>query len=206
MLRLRSATVSMMTKKTGENISTFIRLRSEQALNIQVNTKIQKQKEMSETDFTTTLTVDKSPKEAFQAITNVRGWWSEEIEGGTAKLNDVFDYHFRDVHRCKIKLTEVIPDQKVVWWVMDNYFNFTKDKSEWKDTTISFEITRKDDKTQIRMTHHGLVPDYECYDICQDSWTNYMQHSLRDLIMTGKGKPNSAEKSQTENERKLSKS
>jgi hypothetical protein len=49
---------------------------------------------MSTQDFTTVLVVDQSPKEAFDAITNVRGWWSEEIEGNTAKLNDVFDYHY----------------------------------------------------------------------------------------------------------------
>ena len=70
---------------------------------------------MPASDFTTALLVDQSPKEVFNAINNVRGWWSEEIEGGTEKLNDEFTYHYKDVHRCTMKLIEVIPDQKVVW-------------------------------------------------------------------------------------------
>src|SRR4249919_3049231 len=104
---------------------------------------------MNTPDFTTTLLVDQTPREVFNAINNVRGWWSEEIEGNTEKLNDEFNYHYEDVHHCRIKLTEVIPEKKIVWHVLDNYFKFTKDKSEWKDTKISFEISKKDNKTQI---------------------------------------------------------
>src|ERR1700716_4159784 len=103
---------------------------------------------MTTTDFTTTIVVDQTPEEVFNAINNVRGWWSEEIEGGTEKLNDEFKYHFEDIHSCKMKLIEVIPGKKVVWLVLDNYFKFTKDKSEWIGTKISFEITEQDNKTQ----------------------------------------------------------
>ncbi len=158
---------------------------------------------MNTPDFTTTILVDQTPAAAFNAINNVRGWWSEEIEGSTDKLNDEFTYHYEDVHRCKMKLTEVIPGKKVVWLVLDNYFKFTKDKSEWKGTKIIFDIAKKDNKTEIRFTHLGLVPQYECYGICRDAWTNYIQNSLRGLIATGKGQPNGKGKPQTENEKKL---
>ena len=159
---------------------------------------------MTSSDFTTTILVDQSPQEAFKAINNVRGWWSEEIEGSTDKLNDEFKYHFEDVHNCQIKVIELVPDKKVVWLVMNNYFKFTKDKSEWTGTKIIFEISEKGDKTQIRFTHLGLVPEYECYDICQNAWTTYIQKSLRNLITTGKGQPNKAGNPQTEDEKNLS--
>jgi len=158
---------------------------------------------MKTTDFTTTLLVDQTPNEAFKAINNVRGWWSEEIDGNTEKLNDEFKYHYEDVHRSQMKLIEVIPDKKVVWFVVDNYFKFTKDKSEWTGTKIIFEISKKDSKTQIRVTHAGLVPEYECFDICSNAWTHYVQESLRDLITTGKGQPNGAGKPSTEQEKTL---
>jgi hypothetical protein len=158
---------------------------------------------MTTPDFTTTILVDQTPKQVFDAINNVRGWWSEEIEGSTNKLNDEFKYHYEDVHRCKMKITELVPGKKVIWLVLDNYFKFTKDKSEWTGTKIIFEIAEKDDKTQMRFTHQGLVPEYECYDICRNSWTNYIQNSLRNLISTGKGQPNSKGNPRTEDEKRL---
>lgn len=148
---------------------------------------------MTTPDFTTTLVVDQTPEEVFNAINNVRGWWSQEIEGNTERLNDEFTYHYKDVHISKMKLIEVIPNKKVVWLVMDNYFKFTKDESEWKGNKIIFEIDQKDNKTQLKFTQVGLVPQYECYDICRDAWSNYINNSLRSLITTGKGQPNAKE-------------
>jgi uncharacterized protein YndB with AHSA1/START domain len=149
---------------------------------------------MTTKDFTTTILVDNTPEEVFSAINNVRGWWSEEIEGSTDKLNSEFDYHYEDVHRCKIKIVELVPNKKVVWSVLDNYFKFTKDKSEWKGTKIIFDIVEKENKTEMRFTHQGLVPAYECYEICRDAWTGYIQKSLRNLITAGKGQPNATGK------------
>lgn len=154
---------------------------------------------MTDQNYTTTFLVDQTPKEVFNAINNVRGWWSEEVEGGTAKLNDEFNYHFRDIHSCKMKLIEVIPDKKVVWLVLDNYFSFITDQSEWKNTTIIFEIAEKDNQTQLVFTHEGLVPDYECFDICFNAWTGYINGSLRNLITTGKGQPNPLEQEVSKN-------
>jgi hypothetical protein len=143
--------------------------------------------------FTVTLKVNQSAEEAFNAINNVRGWWSEEIEGETGKLNDEYIYHYQDVHYCKIKLIEVVPYTKVVWLVLDNYFKFTKDKSEWKGTKMIFDILQKNSQTEISFTHVGLVPQYECYEICREAWTKYIKESLYNLITAGKGQPNTKE-------------
>jgi hypothetical protein len=161
---------------------------------------------MTTSDFTTSILVEQTPEEAFNAVNNVRGWWSEEIEGNTDKLGDVFQYHYEDVHRCQIKLIEVVPNKKVVWLILDNYFKFTQDETEWKGTTVIFDITEKNGKTEVKMTHVGLVPEYECYDICREGWSNYIQNSLRSLITTGIGKPNATGKPQTETEKKLASS
>jgi hypothetical protein len=158
---------------------------------------------MNTSDFSTTMMVDQTPAEVFSAINNVRGWWSEEIEGSTDKLHDEFKYHYQDVHRCRIKLIEVIPEKKVVWLVMDNYFKFTNDKSEWKGTNIRFDISEKDNKTEIRFTHAGLVPEYECFEVCSNAWTQYVQQSLFSLITTGKGQPNSTGNPRTTREKEL---
>ena len=161
---------------------------------------------MQNQNFTSTIVVDQTPNEVFNAITNPRGWWSEEIEGNTSAVKDVFTYHYEDVHFCKVELTEVVPNKKVVWKIIDNYFNFTKDKTEWIDTKVSFDISGQGDKTELVFTHIGLVPEYECYEACHQGWTHYIQNSLKNLIETGKGLPNAAGTSRTETEKKLTSS
>src|SRR4051812_18864647 len=108
---------------------------------------------MNNQDFTTTILVDQTPDVVFNAVTNPRAWWSEEIEGNTNRLNAEWNYHYKDVHVCKMKITELVPDTKVVWHVLENAFNFVKDQSEWVGTNVVFDISRKDHKTLLRFTH-----------------------------------------------------
>jgi hypothetical protein len=149
---------------------------------------------MKKKDFTTSFSVDRSPREVFDAINDVRGWWSEEIDGSTDKLGAEFKFHHKDVHRSTQKITEFVPGKKVVWHVSDAQLNFVKNKTEWKGTDLVFEITRKGDKTELRFTHVGLVPAFECYGDCSGAWGFYINDSLRSLITTGKGQPYEKEK------------
>ncbi len=148
---------------------------------------------MTNTSFSSTILVDKPIEHAFRSIQNFRGWWSEEIEGQTDKTGEIFFYHYKDVHLCKIQLTEVMPDKKLVYQVIENEFNFTKDKTEWINTRLIFELSAENSKTRIVFTHEGLTPAYECYPVCQDAWSSYIQGSLKDFIETGTGKPNGKE-------------
>ncbi len=148
---------------------------------------------MNNQDYTASFVVDQTPDKAFAAINNVRGWWSEEIEGNTDTVGSEWTYRYKDVHRCKMRVTGLDPGKRVDWLVLDNYFDFTKDKTEWRGTTISFEIQRKGNQTEVRFMHKGLVPEYECYDLCSNAWGSYIKGSLRSLVMNGKGKPNPKE-------------
>jgi hypothetical protein len=80
-----------------------------------------------------------------------------------------------------------------VWHVTDAELNFVKDKTEWNGTEIVFEIAKKGGKTEVRFTHVGLVPAFECYGGCSGAWGFYINDSLLNLITTGKGAPNRKE-------------
>jgi activator of Hsp90 ATPase-like protein len=148
---------------------------------------------MSDRNFTAAISVDQTPEEAFNAINNVRGWRLENIEGSTDKLGAEFSCRYQDAHFFKIKITELVPGKRIAWHVLDNRFNFTKDKNEWKGTDIIFEISKIGNKTEVRFTHRGLIPEYECFDVCSSAWGSYINGSLRSLIATGRGKPNQKE-------------
>ncbi len=144
---------------------------------------------MKNQDFGTTIVVDQSPEEVFAAINNVRGWWSKEIEGDTDKLGAEFTYRYKDLHRTKQKVTEFISGKKVVWHVLDSELTFVADTSEWTGTDIVFDISRKGRQTELRFTHVGLVPRFQCYGDCSGAWGTLINENLRKPITTAKPQP-----------------
>jgi len=144
---------------------------------------------MSHTSFTISFLVDQKPTEVFDSITNVRSWWSEELEGSSEKLHDEFSYRHGDFHYSKHKLIEVIPNEKVVWLTLDSQITFVEKQNEWNGTKMIFEIKRNEPHTELTITHEGLIPEFECYDACSKGWTHYLKNSLLPLITEGKGKP-----------------
>ncbi len=144
---------------------------------------------MKKQEFTTSFTVDQFPEEVFKAVNNVRGWWSGEVTGESSKLGAEFTYRYKNMHKSTQQVTELVPGKKVVWHVTDAELSFVKDKTEWTGTDIVFEITKKDGKTELRFTHVGLIPAFECYGGCSGAWGALVDGNLRNLIATGKNQP-----------------
>lgn len=97
---------------------------------------------METQDITTTILIDKTAEEVFKAINTPEKWWTGAFTGSAQKLNDEFTYQYKDIHYSKQRVTELIPNRKVVWLVIDSQLNFIEDKTEWTGTTISFEFLR----------------------------------------------------------------
>ncbi len=144
---------------------------------------------MKSQNFHTSFTVDQSPDEVFQAINNVAGWWSGEVDGPTDRLGAEFTYRYKDMHLSTQRVTEFVPGKKVVWHVTNAELTFVKDKSEWIGTDIVFEIEKKGGKTELRFTHVGLVPSFECYGGCSGAWGALVEGNLQKRITTGKNQP-----------------
>jgi hypothetical protein len=159
---------------------------------------------MSSTDhLSATITVDHTPDEVFAAITDVRGWWSENIIGATAELHD--EFVFTDdstqpgeaaksgdgIRFARFRLTEVVPGQRMVWYVVDSYLSFVEDHDEWTDTRVVFGISpHEDGTTTVDFTHEGLSEaGSDCFEACSQGWTYYITRSLPQLLATGTGLP-----------------
>jgi hypothetical protein len=142
---------------------------------------------MKNQDFTTTILVERTPEEAYNAILNVREWWSglygESFEGNSEKQGDEFSFLAGGgVHYTRQKLVELIPGKKVVWLITGANLSFVHKTDEWNGTKICFEISQEQDKTKIVFTHIGLVPEFECYDSCASAWTQYIHERLVDIL------------------------
>jgi hypothetical protein len=138
-------------------------------------------------NFTSAFTVEQTSAEVFDAINNVRGWWTGEIEGDSCNTGDEFVYRYPGFHYSKQKVTESIPGKKVVWRVIDAHLDGFEDPSEWTDTVITFEIRSAENGTEVRFSHVGLVEQFECFKSCSSAWGFFVNGSLKQLITTGEG-------------------
>lgn len=140
--------------------------------------------------ITHTITVDATPEQAFAAINDPRGWWSQTITGVTDQLGAEFEYSVEGIHYSKIRVVELVPGERVVWRVDEGWLSFIEDTTEWDDTEIRFDIRRAGAGTEVRFTHVGITPEVECFEICNTAWGSYVGNSLNRLIDTGTGNPN----------------
>ena len=143
------------------------------------------------TDFTATIMVDQTPAEAFDAIANVRGWWTESFKGSAKSLNDVFSVQFGDTF-VDFKIVECTPERRVVWRVTDCNLHWLADKQEWKGTQVVWDIVPVGNATEIVMTHIGLIPEIECFENCKQGWNFFVGESLLKLLTEKKGMPGAA--------------
>lgn len=150
--------------------------------------------------LTATMTIDRTPEQVFEAITNVRGWWSENLIGHSAALHDEFvftdDSEFagqtvragRGLRFARFQITEFAPDQQVVWHVVDS--DFINDRDEWTDTDVIFDLTTDAQGTTLHFTHDGLnSAESACFEACSRAWTFFITESLPQLLTTGTGQP-----------------
>ncbi len=131
--------------------------------------------------------VDASLKTAYDNICKVSEWWGT-IEGPTHQPGDEFTFSMGTTW-VKFRITEMIPEKKIVWDVLDCYLPFIKDLKEWNGTTVVWNIKRNGELTEIDFEHIGLTPEVECYDNCEKGWNFYVNESLKKLITDGVGMP-----------------
>jgi hypothetical protein len=137
--------------------------------------------------YTATIEVAKSPHHVFECIRDVSKWWGgRDLKGRTSRLNDEFTITHGDAHYSKQRMIQFVPDEKIVWLIKESRLGWLeRDKHEWTNTRIVFEIASKGNKTVLRFTHEGLVPGKECYSRCSDGWNTVIGGYLFDFITEG---------------------
>ena len=143
---------------------------------------------MKHHDYNAVITVNKKAEDVFKKATAIATWWTENTEGSSQNLNDIFTVRFGETY-VTFKTIELVPNQKIVWLVTDCLLPWLTDKREWNNTKLILELSAKNGATNISFTHLGLVPEIECYDGCRKGWDQYFKGSLYQLLTEGKGQP-----------------
>lgn len=143
---------------------------------------------MKNQDYNISITAKVTAEEAFKSINSVSKWWAKNFEGSAQKQDDIFTVRFGETF-VTFKIAEVIAGKKIVWLVTDCNLHWLKDKKEWKGTKINWEVSTKNNSTQVSMTHIGLVPEIECYTACEKGWDQHIKQSLLKLMTEGTGYP-----------------
>jgi len=146
---------------------------------------------MEQKNYQCSITANVTVAKATECINRVDKWWTENFEGSAENLHDTFTVRFGETF-VNFKVIEVIADKKMAWEVTDCYLHWLKDKKEWKNTIVMWELSGTANETKIDFTHIGLAPEIECYNDCVKGWDQYVKDSLLKLMTTGKGLPEKA--------------
>ncbi len=143
-----------------------------------------------EANYTNSLLIKSDVEKVYEAITNhICDWWSEDYSGTSNSLDDEFTVRFGTTFKT-IKVTEVIPNQKIVWLCIDTLIDIPElqNNTEWKGTKIVWELQNDNETTKITLIHFGLTPEVKCYSICEQGWESFL-NSLKQLLETNCGLP-----------------
>lgn len=141
--------------------------------------------------FSLEITIGASAQEVYKSLTeNIPGWWTEMFEGSSRETGDQFTVRFGDAVFKTMQVVALAEDEKVIWRVTDTLIDLPElsNKTEWLGTEIVWDMTQNPDKTALTLTHIGLTPEIECYNICENGWRNFVK-SLVLFAETGTGQP-----------------
>lgn len=145
---------------------------------------------MSGRSYSTEILISAKPGSVYSAITkNIDGWWTE-LSNQALQIGDRLIVGFEKTTSWVMTVSDAFPNRFLVWKVAEanhDLEGITK-KNEWKGTTIKWEIVENETGSKVTLTHEGLVPALECYEICEAGW-GYFLGSLKSYLETGRGYP-----------------
>jgi uncharacterized protein YndB with AHSA1/START domain len=142
-------------------------------------------------DHVITIDLGATPAVVYAAISTpagIRHWWTsgaegDSEEGGTIRVT------FREDHWTELLLEALDPGREVRWRCTAQQEDGFGQPDEWVGTTMSFLLEPAGgDRTRLRFVHHGLRA-LDCVDMCTGGWNFYVGQSLRRLVETGQGLP-----------------
>ncbi|AYN05931.1 SRPBCC domain-containing protein [Flavobacterium sp. 140616W15] len=119
----------------------------------------------------------------YKALTTQGGLsaiWTEELIV-KPELGFINEFNFGDNDNTKMKVIELVQNQRVLWECLDS-------GPEWVGTKISFDLTEKNGITSIVLKHFDWRELTEFYQWCNYNWAMFLL-SLKSYCEDGEGTP-----------------
>jgi len=138
-----------------------------------------------EMDYKQSVVIKTSKELAFEALmTGVDQWWGE-VDHPAQGEGDVFTVSWGEPW-YQFKIIEYNPFSKITWECIEaNQIieGLEGVEKEWVGTKLIWRIESKgDDMVQVSIEHHGLIPEFVCFNVCSSAWDHFITESLKDHL------------------------
>ncbi|WP_420547018.1 SRPBCC domain-containing protein [Curvivirga sp.] len=149
---------------------------------------------MSTENYSKSIMVNATTNEAYRALTRGYSQWWTSCEGAYGKLGDRITFKFPpQVSYWTFEARQLVPDQYVELECVEAHHIILdkpeSSKTEWLGTTLRFKIEAIEDQVRVELTHDGLTPQKDCYEVCEAGWDHFFLNSLQKYLNTGTGEP-----------------
>lgn len=142
-------------------------------------------------NYTQSIKTKATQKTSFLSIaTGINKWWGK-IDNTISKVNDEFSIFFGNTE-WRFKIIEYSKYEKITWeCIKANHVHegLTDIKEEWLGTVLYWEFKKVNGFTEISFEHSGLIPNLNCYGVCESAWGFFIPNSLKNYLETGTGNP-----------------
>jgi len=146
----------------------------------------------TEKDYKKTVTIDTDIALVYIAITKeINEWWGTN-DGNASDIHNIFKIKFSGESYWKFKIIDLVENESVVWKCIESNqdHNIKGMDEEWLNSTIIWNLSKREEGCIVIFQHNGLKPSGVCYDACATAWDFYLVDSLKNYLETGIGKPN----------------
>jgi uncharacterized protein YndB with AHSA1/START domain len=120
--------------------------------------------------------------EAVATPEGLSGWWTRDGVQGESSPGSKLQFFFGQPEPAAVmEVTRLDPGGRVGW-------NCVAGADEWVGTTLTFDLTQRDDETVVLFTHADWRDPVEFMAHCSARWA-YFLLSLKSYLESGKGTP-----------------
>jgi len=120
--------------------------------------------------------------EAVATREGISEWWTRDGVRGESKEGSTLRFFFGQPEAAAgMEITRLSSDGHVGWTCVEGH-------DEWVGTTVTFDLSHKDDETVVLFTHADWREPDEFMAHCSARWA-YFLLSLKSYLETGSGTP-----------------